>query len=41
MTETLREPSGFGAKIIGYNERRWHIGAGMKLTAMLIVLQDG
>jgi len=40
MTETLREPSGFGAKIIGY-EHRWHIGTGLKLTTMLTLLQDG
>jgi hypothetical protein len=40
MTENLREPSDFGAKIIGY-ERWWHIGAGLKFIAMLLVLQDG
>lgn len=40
MTETLREPSGFGAKIVGY-EHRWHIGTGLELRAMLTLLQDG
>jgi len=39
MTETLREHSGLGEKIIGH-EHRWHIGAGLKLTAMLTLLQD-
>jgi hypothetical protein len=40
MTETLREPSGFGAKIIGC-EHRWHIGAGLKLIALQLCRKTG
>jgi hypothetical protein len=41
MTETQENLQVLLQKIIGYNEHRWHTGAGLKLTAVLPELQDG